>query len=204
MVFSSLKNAQLDALMEISNVGVGNAATALSQMLNTSVEIRVPSVKLLEISDVPEHLGGDDKAVLGMFLKMLGDASGNMLLIYPIESAERMVGLLLQQDLKGEELFSEMALSALKEVGNILASAYLSALGTMLNINLICSTPSISYDMAGAIIDYTLIELCSSEDKALVVETEFFLRGDEVKGNFFLIPDPGSLEVILAAAGQGK
>lgn len=204
MVFSGLKKAQLDALMEISNVGVGNAATALSQMLNTSVEIRVPSVKLLDISDVPEHLGGDDNAVLGMFLKMLGDANGNMLLIYPVESAERMVSLLLQQDVKGEELFSEMALSALKEVGNILASAYLSALGTMLNINLICSTPSISYDMAGAIIDYTLIELCSSEDKALVVETEFFLRGDEVKGNFFLIPDPGSLEVILAAAGQGQ
>lgn len=204
MVFSGLKSSQLDALMEISNVGVGNAATALSQMLNTSVEIRVPSIKLLDISDVPEHLGGDDKAVLGMFLKMLGDANGNMLFIYPIESAERMVGLLLQQELKGEELFSELALSALKEVGNILASAYLSALGTMLNINLICSTPSISYDMAGAIIDYTLIELCSSEDKALVVETEFFLRGDEVKGNFFLIPDPGSLEVILAAAGQGE
>ena len=204
MVFSSLKSAQLDALMEISNVGVGNAATALSQMLNTSVEIRVPSVKLLDISDVPDHLGGDDKAVLGMFLKMLGDANGNMLLIYPIESAERMVSLLLQQDTKGEELFSELSLSALKEVGNILASTYLSALGTMLNINLICSTPSISYDMAGAIIDYTLIELCSTEDKALVVETEFFLRGDEVKGNFFLIPDPGSLEVILAAAGQGK
>ena len=204
MVFSGLKSAQLDALMEISNVGVGNAATALSQMLNTSVEIRVPSVRLLEISDVPDHLGGDDKPVLGMFLKMLGDAKGNMLLIYPIESAERMVSLLLQQDIKGEELFSELALSALKEVGNILASTYLSALGTMLNINLICSTPSISYDMAGAIIDYTLIELCSTEDKALVVETEFFLRGDEVKGNFFLIPDPGSLEVILAAAGQGK
>jgi len=204
LVFSGLKSAQLDALMEISNVGVGNAATALSQMLNTSVEIRVPSVKLLEISDVPDHLGGDDKPVLGMFLKMLGDAKGNMLLIYPIESAERMVSLLLQQDIKGEELFSELSLSALKEVGNILASTYLSALGTMLNINLICSTPSISYDMAGAIIDYTLIELCSTEDKALVVETEFFLRGDEVKGNFFLIPDPGSLEVILAAAGQGK
>jgi len=204
LVFSGLKSAQLDALMEISNVGVGNAATALSQMLNTSVEIRVPSVKLLDISDVPDHLGGDDKPVLGMFLKMLGDAKGNMLLIYPIESAERMVSLLLQQDIKGEELFSELSLSALKEVGNILASTYLSALGTMLNINLICSTPSISYDMAGAIIDYTLIELCSTEDKALVVETEFFLRGDEVKGNFFLIPDPGSLEVILAAAGQGK
>lgn len=204
MVFSGLKSIQLDALMEISNVGVGNAATALSQMLNTSVEIRVPSVELLDLSDVADHLGGDDKAVLGMFLKMLGDASGNMLLIYPIESAERMVSLLLQEDIRGEELFSELSLSALKEVGNILASAYLSALGTMLDINLICSTPSISYDMAGAIIDSTLIELCSTEDKALVMETEFFLRGDEVKGSFFLIPAPGSLQVILAAAGQGK
>lgn len=204
MVFSRLQNAQLDALTEISNIGVGHAATALSQLLSTSVEIRVPRVELLDIADVADQLGGDDTPVLGMFLKMLGDASGNMLLIYPRESAERMVSLLLQKELEEDEIFSEMSISALKEVGNILASAYLSALGTMLNINLICSTPSVSYDMAGAIVDYSLIELCSSEDKALVVETEFFLRGDEVKGNFFLIPDPGSLDVILKAAGQER
>lgn len=188
--------------MEISNVGVGHAATALSQLLGTRVEIRVPKIGLMEIADVPEHLGGDDKPVIGIFLKMLGDAKGTLLFIYPKESSERIVSLLLHKELEEDELFSEMSLSALKEVGNILASAYLSALGSMLNVSLICSTPSVSYDMIGAIIDHTLIELCSREDKALIIETEFFLSGDEIKGNFFLIPDPGSLAVILDAAGQ--
>ncbi len=202
MGFSRLTKSHFDTLMEISNIGVGHAATALSQLLGISVEIRVPQVALTEIADVADQIGGEEKPVVGMFLKMLGDASGNMLLIYPKESAERMVSLLLQKELEEDELFSEMGLSAMKEVGNILASAYLSALGTMLDISLICSTPSVTYDMAGAIVDYTLIELCSAEDQALVVETEFFLRGDEVKGNFFLIPDPGSLDVILKAAGQ--
>lgn len=204
MVFSLLNKNQLDALTEISNVGVGHAATAFSQLLGTSVDIRVPRVSIMDISEVPDYLGGADKPVVGMFLKMLGDATGDMLIIYPKESADRMVSLLLQVDMSEDDIFSEMSQSALKEVGNILASAYLSALGSMLGISLIPSTPSVSYDMAGAIVDYTLIEICSSEDQALLVETEFFIRGDEIKGNFFLLPDPDSLGVILSAVGLGK
>lgn len=203
MVFSMLNENQLDALMEISNIGVGHAATALSQLLGVGVDIRVPRVAVLEIADVPDQIGGADRPVVGMFLKMLGDARGNMLIVYPRESADRLVSILLNKEPQKGAEYSEMALSALQEVGNILASAYLSALGTMLNISLICSTPSVSYDMAGAIIDYTLIELCRAEDKALLVETEFFIRGDEMKGNFFLLPDPDSLNVILEALGTG-
>lgn len=189
--------------MEISNIGVGHAATALSQLLGTSVEIQVPRVSVMDISDVPDYLGGADKPVVGMFLKMLGDATGDMLIIYPRDSSDRMISILLQRELKEEEMFTELGQSALKEVGNILASAYLSALGSMLGVSLIPSTPNVSYDMAGAIIDYTLIELCSADDAALLVETEFFIKGDELKGNFFLIPDPDSLNVILNAVGQG-
>jgi len=203
LVLSLLKKNQLDALMEISNIGVGHAATALSQLLGTSVNIRVPRVSVMGIADVPDYLGGADNPVVGMFLKMLGDATGDMLMIYPKSSSDKLLSLLLQVEESELDMFSEIGQSALKEVGNILASAYLSALGSMLEISLIPSTPNISHDMAGAIIDYTLIELCSAEDQALLVETEFFLRGDEVKGNFFLIPDPDSLEVILKAAGLG-
>lgn len=204
MVFSRLKDKQLDALMEISNIGVGHAATALSQLLGTGVDIRVPCVAVLDISDVPDQIGGADRPVVGMFLKMLGDARGNMLFVFPKESADRLVSILLNTGRGEGGAYPEMAMSALQEVGNILASAYLSALGTLLDISLICSTPSVSYDMAGAIVDYTLIELCRTEDKALLVETEFFIRGDEIKGNFFLLPDPGSLNVILEAVGQGR
>ncbi len=203
MVFSRLDSGQLDALMEISNIGVGHAATAFSQLLGTSVHIQVPQVAVVDISDVPDELGGAERSVVGLFLKILGDASGNILLIFPTESAHKMVSLLLNQDPDECDMDSELAVSALKEVGNILASAYLSALGSMLSLSLIPSTPNIACDMAGAIVDQTLIELCSKEDKALVVETEFFIRDNELKGNFFLMPDPETLNIILEAVGMG-
>lgn len=190
--------------MEISNIGVGHAATALSQLLGTPVHIQVPNVAVVEIADVPDELGGAERSVVGLFLRILGDASGNILLIFPIESADRMVSLLLRQGPELCDISSELAQSALKEVGNILASAYLSALGSMLSMSLIPSTPNVAFDMAGAIIDQTLIELCSKEDKALVVETEFFIRDNEMNGNFFLMPDPETLNIILEAVGMGK
>ena len=204
MAFSDLKENQLDVLMEISNVGVGHAATAFSQLLGTRVDIKVPDVAVTDISDVPDKLGGADKPVVLMFLKMLGDAEGDLVIIFPKESAEKMVAMLLRQDVSETDIFTEMAQSALREVGNILASAYLSALGSMLNLSLIPSTPSVTYDMLGAAIDAVLVDIGRSEDKALMVETELFIQDEELKGSFFLMPDPASLDVLLSILRQGK
>jgi chemotaxis protein CheC len=190
--------------MEISNVGVGHAATALSQLLGTRVDIKVPDVAVTDISDVPDKLGGADRPVVLMFLKMLGDAEGDLVIIFPKESAEKMVAMLLRQDVSETDIFTEMAQSALREVGNILASAYLSALGSMLNLSLIPSTPSVTYDMLGAAIDAVLVDIGSSGDNALMVETELFIRNEELKGSFFLMPDPASLDVLLSILEQGK
>jgi len=204
LVFSSLKENQLDALMEISNVGVGHAATALSQLLGTRVDIRVPDVALTDISDVPDKLGGADKPVVLMFLKMLGDAEGDLVIIFPKESADKLVTMLLKQEVSETDILTEMAQSALREVGNILASAYLSALGSMLSLSLIPSTPNVTYDMLGAAIDAVLVNIGRSEDKALMVETEIFIKDEELKGSFFLMPDPASLDVLLKILDQGK
>lgn len=204
MVFSKLTDNQLDALMEMSNVGVGHAATAFSQLMGTTVNIKVPQVSVLEVSEVPEKLGGPERSVVGLFFKILGDASGNMLLIFPDESAIKMVSLLLNKNEDEIDMNSDLVISALNEVGNILASAYLSALGAMLSITLIPSTPNISFDMAGAIVDQTLIELCSMEDRALFIKTNFSINEDKLSGDFFLMPDPETLNVILEAVGLGQ
>lgn len=204
MVLSDLKDSQLDAIMEISNVGVGHAATAFSQLLGTRVDIRVPDVSITEISEVPDKLGGADKPVVLMFLRMLGDAEGDLIVIFPKESAITMVGILLQQSASEVDIFTEMAQSALREVGNILASAYLSALGSMLNLSLIPSTPSVTFDMLGAAIDAALVDIGRSGDKALMVETEMFIQNEELKGNFFLMPDPASIDILLSILGHDK
>jgi chemotaxis protein CheC len=203
MPFRELNNVQLDALKEISNIGMGHAATALSQMIGQTVNLRVPHVTITEISQVPEYLGGAEKLMVGITLQILGDARGSIMLLFPQESAHRLLCSLLGHQEKGL-VMNEVTVSALKEVGNILASAYLSALGNLLNKTLIPSVPLLAYDMAGAVVDYVLIDLSKSSDFALMVETNF--SGDPgqelaIKGHFFLLPDPVTLDIFLNAVG---
>jgi chemotaxis protein CheC len=203
MPFRKLNDIQLDTLKELSNIGMGHAATALSQMIGQTVRLSVPNITVSEISRVPDYLGGAEKLMAGVILEILGDARGSIMLLFPQESANHLLDSLLGSRSKVHGM-NEMAISALKEVGNIFASAYLSALGSLLNITLIPSVPRLAYDMAGAVIDYMLIELSQNGDLALMVETVF--SGDPgqehaIKGHFFLLPDPGSLEIFLNAIG---
>ena len=204
MPFRELNNVQLDTLKELSNIGMGHAATALSQMIGQTIHLRVPHITITEISQVPEYLGGAEKLMVGITLQILGDARGNIMLLFPQESAHHLLCSLLGRQEKGL-IMNEVNVSALKEVGNILASAYLSAVGNLLDKTLIPSIPTLAYDMAGAVVDYVLINLSQSGDLAMIVETDF--TGDSnqdfaVKGHFFLLPDPATLDIFLNAAGE--
>lgn len=203
MNFARLSASQLDALREISNIGMGHAATALSQLTGDRVELRVPRVTITEIAQVPELIGGAEREVVGVTLRILGDARGNILLIFPLESARQLLTRLLGAA-AAKETFDEVATSTLKEVGNILASAYLNALGSLLHLTMIPSIPLLARDMAGAVVDAVLIELSQEGDLALTVETEFCgeVPGQPViRGHFFLLPDAASLQVVFGAIG---
>lgn len=201
MRFDALTEEHLDALREVSNIGVAHAATALSQLIGRSISLTVPKVLLTDISKVPEFFGGAEKIVVGIYLQMLGDARGNILIVLPRDSALKLLSRLLPRDKSEGALLTELEMSALKEVGNILASAYLNALGTLMGKTLIPSVPVLSFDMAGAVIDYALIELGKVGDLALMVETDFFGEEEKINGQFFLLPDPESLKIILNAIG---
>jgi len=205
MTLLPLNDIQLDALKEISNIGMGHAATALSQMIGETVHLRVPRITVADIAEMPDLVGGPEEVVAGITLQIFGDARGTILLIFPRESAQQLLTRLTGQKPRGL-VFNEISASALKELGNILASAYLSALGSLLHMTLIPSIPLLAYDMAGAVLDSVLIELSQEEDLALMVETEFHGQSpaDEViRGHFMILPDPATLNVILHAAGGG-
>jgi len=205
MSYRELTDIQLDALKEISNIGMGHAATALSQMIGQRIALRVPRVAVTGISAVPDHLGGAETLMVGITLQILGDARGSIMLLFPQESAHRLVCCLLQREERAL-VMNELTVSTLKEVGNILASAYLSAIGTLLHKTLIPSVPLLAYDMAGAVVDYVLIDLSKGGNLALMVETDFSGEtgpGSQIKGHFFMMPDPQTLEIFLkAVAGE--
>ena len=195
-----LTDRQQDVLKEMANICAGNAATSLSQLLNRKIEMNVPHVQFIPVSSVPEAVGGIETLVVGVVFQVFGDAPGVILLLFSQQDARVLAGLLTG---KGETkgIFTEMDQSAIKEAGSILTGAYLNTLTTFTKLGLIPSTPGIVIDMAGALVDYILIQLAAVTEYALLIDSEFVDTEKSVKGHFFLLPNPGSLEAILSAIG---
>jgi len=196
-----LSPTQMDALREIGNVGAGNSATALSQIINHRIDMNVPEVSIVPLGDVPDLVGGPEAMVVGVFLRVYGQAPGNILFLLPAESAFYLVDMLMGKKRGETQNLDYLDESALMEIGNILAGAYLNALFNLTKLSLLPSSPALAMDMAGAILNVVLIQLGQMGDHALVIETEFTTDEEGIKGHFFLVPDPGSLDTILTAVG---
>jgi chemotaxis protein CheC len=198
----SFSDNQRDALKEIGNICAGNAATALSQLLDRKISIVVPRILFLPIEEVPQAVGGDDKLVAGLMLRVLGDLPSNIIFIFSQRDAVILASMITGRQVTESTVITDLERSALKEVGVILANAYLGALGSFVGLGLVPTVPELIIDMAGAIVDYILIELSCKSEYALLVESEFQEPSASVKGHFFLIPNPEGLQLIIGAIGQ--
>lgn len=196
----SLNSEIIDVLKEIGNIGAGNAATSLAKMLNKKVDMEVPQVKILEFADVPKLIGGEENLVTGVYFNLEGDLTGSFLFLLDEESALGLLNLMMPMEFKE---FDEMSNSALMEVGNILSGAYISSLAALTNLNISISVPSLSYDMAGAILSVPAIQFGMVSDQVLIVENEFFDDDldDMISGYFLLVPDLESYDVLLKSLG---
>ena len=198
----SLNQLHVDILKEIGNIGVGNAIGALSQLIGKPVEMTVPVVKLLEFKDVGSILGGDDTMVFGILASLSGDINGMMMFLVKPDSA-RMFIKSMMGDLGGDstEEFSEMDISALQEIGNILCSSYLGSMSTLLNKKVTPTPPMVALDMATAILSVPAIEFGKMSDSVLFIDTTFDTDGENLSGFFLLVPDMESFNLILSSLG---
>ena len=146
----------VDVLRELGNIGAGNAMTALSQMLNCKVDMKVPQVRLLDFKDVGTLIGGEEQIMAGIYLAVDGDITGSIMFLLAKGSAKHLVTKLMGMELPDDD-FGEMGSSALMEVGNIITGAYLNSLATITNLKIFPSVPSICVDMAGAILSVPAI-----------------------------------------------
>jgi len=195
--FPVLSKEQIDALKEVGTIGAGHAANALSQMVDKKIMISVPEVKAIPLKETVELAGPPESLVAAIYMKLMGDARGTALLIFPRESAFTLVDILMKRPAGQTKFLKEIDHSALKEVGNILAGAFLTALMEFLNISLIPSVPLIAYDMAGAILEALAIEFGEDADYIFCIQTEFIDPTLNMGGNFILVFDRQPLAIII-------
>jgi len=188
-----------DALRELGNIGAGNAATALSQLVGRTINMSVPDIMIIPVEKVPEQVGGTEEIVAGIYLEVFGDLPSKILVTFPHSNLIQLTDLLLGQTLGSTALMSEMKLSALKELGTILSGAYLNALAKFLDMRMIPSVPALAIDIMSAILETILVEISTESRYALMLRTEITETETKISGTFFLIPEAGSLDIIVGA-----
>jgi chemotaxis protein CheC len=197
----TLKALQLDALREVANIGAGHAATALSQMINSTIMISVPTINVSRLEEVPPQVSAPEEPVAAVLMHMLGDLTGRTLLVFPKPTAVRLAELMLRRPHGSSADLGEMEQSAIKEAGNILSSAYMNALSDFMGMMLLPSPPSLAVDMSTAVLTTAYLQFGSDRDYVFCVESEFYMTdvNERLRGFFLLLPDPGSLQAILRA-----
>jgi chemotaxis protein CheC len=197
-VSPSPSDIQLDALREVANIGCGHAVNALARLVGgRTVNLSVPRAVLAAASDVAQLLGGGESPVVAAKLGMEGQLRGVLLLVLPREDSAALEALLLRrQDAPAEERES-----ALSEAANIVASACLSAIGTLTGWKLLPTVPELVRGAAGQVVSRAVAE-AQGDDRVVVLETRFSAVGaPAVSGQVLLVLERESSKALLARLG---
>ena len=199
--FEQLTSLEIDTLREIGSIGTGNAATALSQMLGKEVRITMPEVRIMGYNEAIEWIGGPEAVTAGVLVKMSGDVGGIMLSVQKLELINFILETMLDQGIQGYEELQELQQSALIEVGNIMISAFVTALSGLAGININLTVPAFAVDMQGAILAVPMAEYGGMSDYLMTIGGNFVCNGQEIPSHLLLSPDLRSLDFLLRKLG---
>lgn len=197
-----LNENHIDILKEIGNIGAGNAATSLSQMLSKRIDMNVPEVSLLDYENVINSIGGAENVVVGILVSFEGEIEGVILFLLKKEFVHMILNSLLGTELQGFEDISEMEMSALSEIGNIMVSSYVNSISSLTDMAIDITVPCLNIDMSGALLDAVTAEFAEAADKVIFIREKYFCQEETIYSHMLLLPSMSSLEILLRKFGM--
>ncbi|MGN0655307.1 MAG: chemotaxis protein CheC [Ruminiclostridium sp.] len=199
--YEDLNDMQLDVLREIGNIGSGNATTALSAMIGKMVDIEVPRVQFLNFQDAIDAAGGAEKNIAGVLVRINGDIDGMILFLFEFALIDYILGNLFGKKIENIDQLDDIDRSALKEIGNIMASSYVNAIAQLAGMNILVDIPELAVDMLGAIVSVPAVEVGEISDKLLFIDNNMIIDKVNVTSKILLVPSVSSLDHIMTNLG---
>ena len=199
--YDELNSLELDTLREIGSMGTGNAATALSEMLQREVHITLPEVRIMEYNEAIEWIGGPEEITAGVLVKMGGQINGIMLSCQPIEFVNIVLESVMGESVTDYSQLEEMENSCLVEVGNIMISSFINALSGLSGMDITLTVPALTVDMQGAILAVPMAEYGGQSDYLMTIGSNFVCDDKQVPCRLLMSPDIRSLNAILRKLG---
>jgi chemotaxis protein CheC len=187
----NLTEGQMDMLKEIGNIGSGHAITALSEILNTNVEVSLTSVDINSFWKVPELFENPHREVVALYSEIKFNSTLSIIQIFTKESMINLINMLNEDTrIDGTSIndLDEFSYSIINEIGNILNGHYASALADLLSIKLIPNVPRIAFDTLNAILNSIIAKYSQIVDYLLTINTKLTVSNLDIDGTICLIP----------------
>jgi chemotaxis protein CheC len=192
-----LSAVQADAIQELGNIGAAHAATTLSQMIGSTVQMSVPGIKAVDIADLGNYMGEESAAMVAFELQGEIPHGGFIIFYITRESAIRLTNTMLGLTDMNRPM-NEMDESALLEVGNIMVSAFLDATAELLGFVMLPSPPSMTIDMAHAAMSSLIAGMGEEIDEVLLFSTELTCEEHKIDSDIIMMPETKTLARIVA------
>lgn len=199
--YDQLTSLEIDTLREIGSIGTGNAATALSQMMNQPIRITLPEVRIMEYNEAIEWIGGPEEITAGVLVKMSGDVGGIMLSVQKLELVNVVLNTMLGVSIDNYDHLTELERSAMIEIGNIMISTFINAMSGLADLNIKLTVPAFAVDMQGAILTVPMAEYGGMSNYLMAIGGNFVCDGKEIPCHLLLSPDLRSLDFLLRKLG---
>ena len=201
--YGELNEKHLDVLSELGNIGAGNAATSLSAMIDGEVGVSVPSVKILSYEEAIRSVGDPESLGLAVMIRYSGEVQGIMLFLLEYEDAKGIAERMMEEAGKSDNSvgLSDMKISTIMEIGNILGSSYLGSISALTGLDLAVSVPYICIDMIGAIMSAPMLEYSVDNSRILLVDEGVSIDESCLMSHVILLADIPSLNKILSRLG---
>jgi len=187
---------ELDVLQELASIGCGHALTALGKLLRLRIDMDVPEAWVgRSAGAIADFLGTLDTELVAVGLRLDGVLAGHLLVALTEPDARRLARR-LGQPVEGDGPWSPLAESALMESGNIVGSAFVSAIAAMVGEKLLPSVPSLVRGRGRACID----QLVERDAGTMALATRFSTAEDGgLEGLILVVPEAKHVPELLAA-----
>jgi chemotaxis protein CheC len=187
----------VEQMQYIVEKGFANAAKGFSEMVGLELTVDNPEVKTVPLNDIPMLLGGPENDAVGIYLKIEGDMTGQIMLILPLDRAMSIVDMLMEEPEGTTQELGSMERSALAEVGNLTGSFFLNAIAETTGLTLMPTPPAVMVDMIGAILSVVIATMDEVNDNVLMFQASYKLKNRRIDANFWIVPDARSLEKLI-------
>ena len=189
---------EMDILREVSSIAAAHGSRALSEMLKKRINLSLPSLESVKPHDLSSKIS-TDMPVISVQSRILSGIPGSIILILEEQSAFQLISICYANNNENKpEAFTEMGLSVIKEIGNVVIGSYAGALSIFLKAPVVLSIPTLINGPLAEII-HSVASPYGDEESILLIEAFFEEVERRVKGGLYFILTPVTMKEIQEA-----